>query len=56
VFETILPESGARVPLSQVLPDRRRSAEAALDRTSTPLEFENAVRQYFLSLSQEAKP
>ena len=56
VFESVLPESGAKLPSVGALADTRRSAEAALRRASAPQEFENAVREYFLSLSQEAKP
>ena len=56
VFESVLPESGAKLPTAGVLAETRRSVEAALHRDSAPQEFENAVRDYFLSLSEEAKP
>lgn len=56
VFEYVLPETGARIPLSSVLADSQKAAEAALDRRSSPLEYENTVRDYFFSLSQETKP
>lgn len=55
-FEYVLPETGARIPLSQAAAASGRTAEAALDRSSVPQEIANAVRSYFLSLSQEAKP
>lgn len=56
VFEYVLPETGARVPLAEAAAHSRRAAEASISRSSAPMEYENAIRDYFLSLSQEAKP
>jgi len=56
LFEYVLPGAGAKVPTAQTLADSRRSAEAVISRTNPPLEFENTIRDYFLSLSQEVSP
>jgi hypothetical protein len=56
VFEFVLPGAGAKVPLTRALVDSRQAAESAVDRSSTPLEFQTTIRSYFLSLSQEASP
>lgn len=61
VFEYVLPGAEAQLPSAEVLADSRRSAEAVISRTSPPLEFENTIRDYFLSLStlansQEVSP
>ena len=51
IFEYILPGADSKLPTSQVLADSRRSAEAVISRTAPPLEFENTIRDYFLSLT-----
>lgn len=61
IFEYILPGKGSKLPSAQALADSRRSAEALISRTAPPLEFENTIRDYFLSLTspdnpQEASP
>lgn len=61
VFEYVLPGTGPQLPSSQTVADSRRSAEAIISRTAPPLEFENTIRDYFLSLTtltkaQEASP
>jgi len=53
IFEYVLPGTGLKVPTAQVLADSRRSAEAIISRTAPPLEFENTIRDYFLSLSSQ---
>jgi len=55
VFEYVLPGTGSHQPLSAAVAGSRRSAEAALDRSALPREFDQAVRDYFLKLSQEAQ-
>lgn len=61
VFEYVLPGTGPQLPSSQTVADARRSAEAIISRSAPPLEFENTIRDYFLSLTsltkaQEASP
>lgn len=56
LFEYVLPGAGPRLPSADTLADSRRSAEAVITRTSPPREFENTIRDYFLSLSQEVTP
>lgn len=61
VFEYVLPGAEAQLPTAEVLANSQRSAEAVISRTSPPLEFENTIRDYFLSLStlassQEVSP
>lgn len=55
-FEIILPDKEAAQALKTVIPDARRSAEAALSRRSAPLSYEQFVTSYFTILSQEAQP
>lgn len=55
VLEYLLPGKNARLPLSQVVPDAERSAEAAIHRQGIPFEYEDFVRNYFLLLAQESK-
>jgi hypothetical protein len=54
-MEYVLPGKNATMPLSQVLPDFQRSAEAALTRNGVPAEYDDFVRNYFLELSREIK-
>lgn len=56
LFEYVLPGSEAALPTARTLADSRRSAEAVLSKTAPPIEFENTIRDYFLSLSQEVSP
>lgn len=51
IFEYVLPGTGPQLPSAQTLADSRRSAETIISRTAPPLEFENTIRDYFLSLS-----
>jgi hypothetical protein len=51
-FELVLPGQEASAPISGLVADSRRSAEAALSREGLPLEYEDFVRSYFLSLSK----
>jgi hypothetical protein len=51
-FELILPGSDAASAVAGLAPASRRSAEAAMTREGLPLEYEDFVRSYFLSLSQ----
>lgn len=51
-FELVLPGQAASSPIAGLIPDSRRSAESAMARESVPLEYEDFVRSYFLSLSK----
>jgi len=51
-FELVLPGSEAAAPISGLAPSSRKSAEAAMAREGLPLEYEDFVRSYFLSLSK----
>jgi hypothetical protein len=53
IFELVLPGKGANLPLSSVLADSRRAAEAAVVRKGLPSEYGEAVRSYFTTLSRE---
>lgn len=55
VLEYLLPGKNSRLPLSQVVPDAERSAEAAIHRQGIPFEYEDFIRNYFLLLTQESK-
>jgi len=55
ILEYVLPGKKPRLPLTQVIPDSRRSAEAAIYREGIPFEYEEFIRNYFLILSQETK-
>lgn len=55
ILEYILPGKKARLPLTQVIPNSARTAEAAIYREGIPYEYEEFIRNYFLSLSQETK-
>lgn len=55
ILEYVLPGKKPRLPLTQVIPDSRRSAEAAIYREGIPFEYEEFIRNYFLTLSQETK-
>ncbi len=55
VLEYVLPGKNPRLPLTQVIPDSQRSAEAAVYREGIPYEYEEFLRNYFLLLSQETK-
>jgi hypothetical protein len=54
-LEYVLPGKDARIPLSQVVPDAERSAEAAIHRQGIPFEYEDFIRNYFLLLAKESK-
>lgn len=54
-FEFLLPEKDSRVPLKDVIINSRRSAESAVIRKGVPIEYEDFVRSYFMSLLQEMK-
>jgi hypothetical protein len=54
-LEYVLPGKDARMPLSQVVPDAERSAEAAIHRQGIPFEYEDFIRNYFLLLAKESK-
>ena len=54
-IEYVLPGKNATVPLARILPDFRRTAEAALSRNGVPSEYDDFVRNYFLELSREIK-
>ncbi len=54
-FEFLLPEKESRVPLKDVIINSRRSAESAVIRKGVPVEYEDFVRSYFMSLLQEMK-
>ena len=56
LFEYVLPGMGSKLPAAGALADSQRSAEAVISRTSPPLEFENTIRDYFLTLTQEVSP
>jgi hypothetical protein len=51
-FELVLPGSGASAPISRLAPSSRKSAEAAMAREELPLEYEDFVKSYFITLSQ----
>mgnify|MGYP001354015611 CR=1 FL=1 len=55
ILEYILPGKNSRLPLTEVIPDSRRSAEAAIYREGIPWEYEESIRNYFLLLSEETK-
>lgn len=55
LLEYVLPGKDARIPLSQIVPDAERTAEAAIHRQGIPFEYEDFIRNYFLSLAQESK-
>lgn len=55
ILEYVLPGKDARIPLSQVVPDAERTAEAAIHRQGIPFEYEDFIRNYFLLLAQEIK-
>jgi hypothetical protein len=55
-FELVLPSSSSSIPLGEIAPSSRKSAEAALAREELPLDREDFVKSYFLSLSQGKKP
>lgn len=54
-FEFLLPEKDSRIPLKDVIINSRRSAESAVIRKGVPIEYEDFVRSYFMSLLQEMK-
>lgn len=51
-FELVLPGSEASAPLAKLAPSSRKSAEAAMAREELPLEYEDFVKSYFITLSQ----
>jgi hypothetical protein len=51
-FELVLPGADSSLPLSKIAPASAKSAESAMSRQSVPLEYEEFVRSYFLSLSK----
>jgi hypothetical protein len=51
-FELVLPGHDSSQALSSIAPDSRRSAEAAMAREGVPLDYEDYVRSYFMSLSK----
>jgi hypothetical protein len=55
-FEVVLPGQESSRPIASLVPDSRRSAESAMSREGVPLEYEDFVRSYFMSLSQGHGP
>jgi len=51
-FELVLPGSDATSPISSFAATSRKSAEAAMSREALPLEYEDFIRSYFMTLSQ----
>jgi hypothetical protein len=51
-FELVLPGSDTTSPTSSFASTSRKSAEAAMSREALPLEYENFIRSYFMTLSQ----
>jgi hypothetical protein len=55
-FELVLPGSEAKVPIAKLAPSSQKSAEAASSREELPLEYEDFVKSYFMTLSQGQGP
>jgi hypothetical protein len=51
-FELVLPGKDASSPIGALVPESRKSAESAMSREAVPLEYEDFVRSYFISLSK----
>jgi hypothetical protein len=54
-FEFLLPDKNTKVSLKDVIPDSKRSAESAVTRKGVPVEYEDFVKSYFISLMEEMK-
>ncbi|HYH02750.1 MAG TPA: hypothetical protein VEC37_06595 [Bacillota bacterium] len=52
-LEFLLPDKTTKVPLSQVLPASRRTAESAVQRDGVPAEYQHFVSNYFTELTQQ---
>ena len=55
ILEYILPGKNSPLPLTEVIPDSKRAAEAGIYREGIPYEYEAVIRNYFLLLSEETK-
>jgi hypothetical protein len=55
-FELVLPDSGAKSALGELAPAAARSAESAIAREELPLDHEDFVKSYFMTLSESASP
>jgi hypothetical protein len=51
-FEIVLPGRDAAKPITELAPGSGKSAESAMSREGVPLEYEDFVRSYFMSLSK----
>ena len=54
-FEFLMPDKKTKASLKDVIPDSRKSAESAITRKGVPVEYEDFVKSYFISLLDEMK-
>jgi hypothetical protein len=52
-FEFLLPDKKTKLPLVDLIPDSKKSFESAVIRKGIPVEYEDFVQSYFISLTQE---